>query len=374
MFLFLLLSLLSGVLEIGVILRVYAAGKPMWEILLMGSMYQLGNLLFFPGKIKWYLLQALGILNVCLGLVNLYWDNSVILALQVVLSSLGIQAARAWQKGSCPTWLKRMFRIGGFLLAPLMTIYPREMMLLCAILPLGAVMGSREGRDVAEEAILGKTISQEGVSRETIPGETASRETTPGEAISRRVTTGKGVSVTMIFHQMHYFVYTYSMLLAVLGLTHNPYLGAALYALTWVVYLLPGLAADKKKEYNPRILFLIGHLLLAVVMGGLTAAFLTGNLTMGFWAWMLTGLGGGSVFCIGRLTEKDRTCNMTLSENIGHFAGALVPVLVSLAAGPKMYALLTALSGLFVCMALTSAVVGIRQEERRRMKDGQEGQ
>lgn len=164
MFLFLLLSLLSGVLEIGVILRVYAAGKPMWEILLMGSMYQLGNLLFFPGKIKWYLLQALGILNVCLGLVNLYWDNSVILALQVVLSSLGIQAARAWQKGSCPTWLKRMFRIGGFLLAPLMTIYPREMMLLCAILPLGAVMGSREGRDVAEEAILGKTISQEGVS------------------------------------------------------------------------------------------------------------------------------------------------------------------------------------------------------------------
>ena len=41
MFLFLLLSLLSGVLEIGVILRVYATGKPMWEILLMGSMYQM---------------------------------------------------------------------------------------------------------------------------------------------------------------------------------------------------------------------------------------------------------------------------------------------------------------------------------------------
>ena len=41
---------------------------------------------------------------------------------------------------------------------------------------------------------------------------------------------------------------------------------------------------------------------------------------------------------------------MTLSENIGHFAGALVPVLVSLAAGPKMYALLTALSGLFVAI------------------------
>lgn len=80
------------------------------------------------------------------------------------------------------------------------------------------------------------------------------------------------------------------------------------------------------------------------------------------------------MFCIGHLTEKDRTCNMTLSENIGHFAGTLVPVLVSLAAGPKMDALLTAFSGLFVCMALISAIVGIRQEERRRIKDGQEGQ
>ena len=79
------------------------------------------------------------------------------------------------------------------------------------------------------------------------------------------------------------------------------------------------------------------------------------------------------MFCIGQLTERDKACNMTLSENIGHFAGALVPVIVSVAAGQKMYAVLTSLSALFVCMALASAVVGIRGE-RRMVKNGNEGQ
>ena len=335
---FLLLSLLSGILEIGVVLSMYYAGKPAWEILLMGSMYQLGNLLFFPGKLKQPLLRVLGIINLCLGLAGMYWDNPAITAGQVVLSSLCIQAVRARQKGTCPTWLKRMFRIGGFLLAPLMVVYPGEMLFLCAAIPFGAAMGSWKGWDAAEENI-----------------------------------SGKGLSVTMIFHQMHYFTYTYAMPLVVLGLTRNLYLCAALYALTWVIYLLPGLMAGKRKGYDPRILFFICHLFLAAVMGGLTASFLTGNITIGFLAWMLTGLGGGSVFCIGQLTERDKARNMTLSENIGHFAGALVPVIVSVAAGQKMYAVLTLLSALFVCMALASAAVGIR-EERRMVKNGNERQ
>ena len=209
---FLLLSLLSGILEIGVVLSMYYAGKPAWEILLMGSMYQLGNLLFFPGKLKQPLLRVLGIINLCLGLAGMYWDNPAITAGQVVLSSLCIQAVRARQKGTCPTWLKRMFRIGGFLLAPLMVVYPGEMLFLCAAIPFGAAMGSWKSWDAAKENI-----------------------------------SGKGLSVTMIFHQMHYFTYTYAMPLVVLGLTRNLYLCAALYALTWVIYLLPGLMAGKRK-------------------------------------------------------------------------------------------------------------------------------
>ena len=358
---FLLLSLLSGILETGVILSAYAAGRPMWEILALGSMYQLGNLLCFPEKLysrtngfsfrhapdypimqhaarrNWIIsapvsiapsrLRKLGIINLLLVMADLRWNNLAVTAIRIALSSLCIQAARARKKSACPTWLKRTFRIGGFLMAPLMIVFPRGMMLLCAVIPLAAVWGERDARGDCPEAAPGKTVS-----------------------------------ATMIFHQMHYFVYTYAMHLAVLELTHNPYICVTLYALTWVIYLLPGLAAEERKGYNPGTLFFICHSFLAVIMGLLTAAFATGNIKMGFGAWMLTGLGGGSVFCIRRLTKRDETCNMTLSENIGHFAGSLIAAAVSLAAGQGVYVILTALSFLFVCMTLLSAMAGIRKE------------
>ena len=43
---FLLFSFLSGVLELGTVLRYFNEGYPLWNIFLMASMYQLGNLLF----------------------------------------------------------------------------------------------------------------------------------------------------------------------------------------------------------------------------------------------------------------------------------------------------------------------------------------
>lgn len=214
-------------------------------------------------------------------------------------------------------------------MAPLMIVFLRGMLLLCAVIPLAAVWGEGDTRGVPRKAASGKTVS-----------------------------------ATMIFHQMHYFVYTYTMLLAVLELTQNPYICVIFYAVIWVMYLLPGLAAEERKGYKPRTLFFVCHSFLAVIMGLLTAAFATGNIKVGFCAWMLTGLGGGSVFCIKHLTKRDETCNMTLSENIGHFAGTLVSVAVSLAAGQGMYLIFTALSLLFVCMTLLSAIAGIQKGKR----------
>lgn len=330
MFIFLLLSLLSGVLEIGIILWGYAAEMPLWVVLVLGAMYQLGNLLFVPGKLGRLQICILGTCCLCFGMVNPRGEYIFLTAAQIVLASLCIQAMRARQKGSCPTWLKRLFRIGGFLLAPLMVGYFGEVMLVCILVPLCAALAVGDKGDVA----------------------------------SKVQAAGKGLSATMIFHQMHYFVYTYVMLAAVLELVQNSWLCVALFALTWGIYLLPGLVADKAGRYHPVTLFFVCHGFLAACMGMLTAAFLTGNIILGLCAWMLTGLGGGSVFCIRCLTKREASCNMTLSENIGHFLGALVSAAVACAAGEGVYAVAAALSCLFVCVTLGCAASGIRKERR----------
>lgn len=342
---FLLLSLLSGILEIGVVLYGFAVGMPAWAVLAMAAMYQFGNLVCVPGKIRPFWIGGLGIFNLCLSIANLFWKQPVVMAVLAALSSFGIQTARAGQKAACPTWLKRLFRIGGFLLAPLMTVCPALVMVFCAGLPLAALLcGYKTG------AFIGKTGK--------IGNENA----------------GKALSAVMVFHQMHYFVYTYGMLLYLLGLTGNPKLCVVWFAWTWVVYLLPGWIAERRKRYRPRILFFVCHTFLAVLMVILTEAVRTAQIRPGFWAWMLTGLGGGSVFCIRRLTKREETCNMTLSENIGHFTGTLVSVGVSFAAGGTAMPVLTALSGIFVGMALVTAAFGIAGEERRKRENGRYGQ
>lgn len=337
MYLFLLLSLLSGILEIGVILKAYTAEMPVWIVLSMAAMYQLGNLLFLPGKSSLFRLRIAGFLNLCLWAANLYLGNIVIEMLQILLSSLCIQAVRAQQKDECPTWLKRLFRIGGFLLAPLMVVHAGAMMFLCAAIPFGAAI----------------VIGRKGKGRD-----------------GKEAEHGKGLSITMIFHQMHYFVYTYMMPLTVMRLTQNLYICVALYAMTWVVYLLPGWVADRRKAYNPGMIFFFCHSFLVIVMGILTGAFLTESLRIGFWAWMLTGLGGGSVFCICHLTEREETCNMTLSENLGHFLGVLAAIIIAGGMDSGTGWVYTALSGVFVCMTLVSAALAIVAEERRKNKNG----
>lgn len=310
---FLLLSLLSGMLELGTVLLAYMDGLPVWAILSMALMYQLGNLLCFPGKHRpdlavWLSLANLGLYGAGLWLENMppssVWSIPTFLcvrAVQVALSSLCIQTMRTGRKSACPTWLKRTFRIAGFVLAPLMVLFPHAGMLLCICLPLAASLSERK---------------------------TSDKDSAPPQA---QAVSPKGLSAVMIFHQMHYFAYTYIMPLVAAELTKSIYAAAALYGLTWVVYLLPQWFAERQKNPDPQLFFFVCHAWLSLTMGMLAAAFSLGRIRLGFAAWMLTGLGGGSVFCIKSLTPRSGLHNMTLSENIGHFLGTAAAVLIALA-------------------------------------------
>lgn len=333
MYLYLFFSMLSGILELGIVLQFFIEGMSIKTALLMGTMYQLGNLLFVIKLPRRQEAVKIGFISLFLGLINCFHSSIILQAVQTALLSLNIQTVRAGYKTNCPTSLKRLFRIGGFLLSPLMTIFPKHIIILCSILSLIAIVQKTDIN--TKEEIKDKKIVE-------------------------------NISVTMIFHQMHYFVYTYIMPLTVMELTKNAFLCVTIYALTWVIYLLPGLLAEKGVAYKPKTVFTICHTFLAITMGVLSLAFATKNIIIGFFAWLFTGLGGGSVFCIKQLVSEEKKSNMDLSENIGHFLGAILALFVSIYIQEgSIGAVLTGLSCLFVCMTLLSTTFETKKQGRK---------
>ena len=162
---FLTLSLLSGALELGSLFYALEAQAPV--PLLFPLAYQLGNLLFFPVYVTPRRARGLCILGLALatpGIPDLFLPA-------LLAASLCVQAARAEQKSACPTWLKRTFRIGGFLFSPLTAILP-GLIMACCLLTAWAALPRRRGSHA------------------------------PG---------GTSLLPVMVFHQMHYFVYAYIM-------------------------------------------------------------------------------------------------------------------------------------------------------------------
>lgn len=332
---FLLFSFLSGVLELGTVLRYFNEGAPLWKILLMVSMYQLGNLLFLPDRLRPFSARGLGMANGMISVACLYCSSLLLQAFGIVLASLCIQIVRAEHKENCPTWVKRTFRIGGFFVSPLMICYGQASMIIISFLAAAMIVTGNEGME------------------------------------QKKRPANQRLSYVMIFHQMHYFIYTYIMPLTVIYLTRSIFLSVFLYVLTWLVYLLPEWVVKKRTWYDAKRIFFICHLFLGVTMAVLSTAFLSENIWAGLCAWMLTGVGGGSVFCIRELTEADAVCNITLSENIGHFLGTILAAAVAATVTDRVGMTLTGISCIFVCMTLAAAVIGIVSERNR---EGQSGE
>ena len=72
--------------------------------------------------------------------------------------------------------------------------------------------------------------------------------------------------------------------------------------------------------------------------------------------WLLTGLGGGSVFCIKHLAKHYSDLDMELSENIGHVLGPIVAVLLCYCFPEQEVAYLSMASCIFVVLALLSTI------------------
>ena len=322
MVLFLLLSLLSGTLELGVLFLGVRMGLPLWSALLAPLAYQAGNLLFLPRLASHRRAAAAGAAGALLLPVNLWLQSPALFLLQVCLASLCIQAARRGQKDACPTWLKRSFRIGGFLLAPLLAYAPEPVLACCVLLPAAVLLGAPE-------------TPQAGGPLRLVP--------------------------TMVFHQMHYFCYAYLLPVWAFQRSGSLLLSACCFALTWVVYLLPQTLAERWGGAEPRRMFFACHGFLALDMAVLCAAALLDWPPLLLLTWLLTGLGGGSVFCIQGLSALLAGTDLTFSENVGHVLGALGAAVLTACCPDQALPLLAGASCLLVCLTLAC---GTREARR----------
>ena len=318
MVLFLALSLLSGALELGSLFYALEIQAPV--PLLFPLVYQLGNLLFFPALVTPRRARGLCILGLTLAVLG----TPVLFLPALLAASLCVQAARTEQKSACPTWLKRTFRIGGFLFSPLAAVLPGLILASC-LLTAWMTLARGSGARASEETIL-------------LP--------------------------VMVFHQMHYFTYAYIMPAWVLARTGSLLAAAVSFALTWIVYLIPQAAAERAKHISHRAVFFACHSFLLLVLAAMCIAAALDRPWVLAALWMLTGLGGGSVFCIQKLTPACRNTDLTLSENAGHVLGCLTAVCLSCTVpGRLMIPALTGSSCAFVGLTLLSAQKIIRWED-----------
>ena len=129
------------------------------------------------------------------------------------------------------------------------------------------------------------------------------------------------------------------------------------------MYLIPQIVAEKARHISYRAVFFTCHSFLLLVMAAMciTAALDRPWVLMALW--VLTGLGGGSVFCIQELTPICRNTDLSLSENAGHVLGCLTAVCLSrIVPGWLVIPVLTGSSCVFVGLALLSARKMVRRE------------
>ncbi|MER8907613.1 hypothetical protein NKH99_07980 [Mesorhizobium sp. M0854] len=127
--------------------------------------------------------------------------------------------------------------------------------------------------------------------------------------------------MAMVLHQAHYFSYCYAMplLLARADLGNTPLVGFW-FACGWVSYLS---AEAVWHCYPPRTVFVVGHIGLVPLLGLLSYL---SDVSLGvLLLWVLSGLGGGTVYSLALVQKANRHSHERLeqAEDIGHIVGVI---------------------------------------------------
>ena len=326
---FYLLSLITGILECGWITFGAVNALPLWQILCYPLAYHIGNLFPKPFTLSKNILYLMGILSAVIStatLITALSSTTVFIMTCVSLFCLSavIQSVRSNIKSDGNRLVKRIFRVGGFALAPLAVIIPSGILIFASVLALYSLNAYNE---------------KSGVSKMHLQN---------------------GFSAVMIFHQLHYFFYAHIILAAVTLLCIENYsavgviIGEFLFCGTWITYML---VEPTISRLTTKILpvFYAGHIGISILLFVMS---LVSNQYIFIFLWLATGLGGGVVYTISAKAKSVGSYNkdsMTISENIGHTFGLLTAVIISAIFGihsPEIMLVFGSVSALFAVISM----------------------
>lgn len=283
---FLILSLISGILEVGSIIYGLRLHISVEYIIGLGIAYQIGNLFPIPINLNKTLLIIISFCSIVVSAIYIFTSKYIFLFLTVTFLSLAIQELRAQNKADLNTSIKRTLRILGFLLTIFISKY---CFLIFSIVLVGLSMAYYKNNN--------KKVTFYYPNRM------------------------KYIHLIMLVHQLQYFTYCYFIILNVADIVYEKYWVLSLcFVLSWLTYsYIPNLV--KGDKYIKYLIF--GHAYLLVILFGMF--FSNGILKIVFW--IFTGFGAGTVFCITELAKKERnfvSSDMTLVENYGHILGIII--------------------------------------------------
>jgi len=301
---YLMLSLLSGVLETSVVI----AGFSHFNLatgLAFALAYQVGCLIRNPLNLSLRgaaFLQAMALL-----LLPFMLHNTLVLLLLVSFISGGIQSARDWltpKQPPVPVSIKRLVRVTGFIAGIICgAIFDFE-----TLVPVSLISCLVIWTAIPTSAIRTRWIQ---INRRWRPD---------------------GYGWVMLVHQIHYFAYAYVLIAHLLnpGLREETTItlrdaGAVSvwFALGWLSYISGETVQKRIFGLSARAAVILGHVWVVICLLFMAACIRNPHL-LGM-AWILGGFGGGSVYAIKELAEK-RKCkaDIELWEHYGHNIGVML--------------------------------------------------
>lgn len=293
-------SYLSGFIELGAIVLMVLNSGSLVEVLIAGSLYQMGNLLSSTARLTRKTLLVVLVLALSSTIAFHISGNPFFFFSAVGTVSWGLHRMRRLAKLSVleapvSTFSKRVARIGGFITAG---IVGTEILIVLAGLTLL----------IASHLALVLKNDWRNIPHSNIP---------------RR----SSLSDIMTIHQAHYFSYAYIVPIILLMKLSVPviYVGCV-FVIGWLSYIYSERLLGK---YRLSLVFTIGHILVAssLFFMWVFSDSLIGVLLF----WFISGFGGGTVFCIKRLNEKeDSTKQVELDfwEDLGHVLGVAIVILI----------------------------------------------
>lgn len=310
---FLILSFISGIIELGTIFLGINLQYSVIEIIGLALAYQIGNLVPNPISLGY---RCIIILSTIVGilLVAFYYRKTyMFLFCAIALLGMIIQMGRCYSKSKVSTTKKRLFRIGGFFISPIFNQY--VLFVLAGITLIITLMNRVENK-----------------------------------SFEFRVPKIRLISVIMIIHQIHYFIYSYFMILILNSIIKDSFQFyiSFIFVLGWCTYIsVPHLIRSKNYQLN----FIMGHIFLTII---LLCIFLLYPSKLLIIPWILTGFGGGTVYCIEKIngeTKKVEKEDITFAENIGHIIGTTLGMVLFAVSSSIVMPIIGS------CVAATSAML-----------------